>query len=124
MTTTIYEMGHQHLVIIVAPVPTRAQQASAVTAFNTYLRARGVTAAEVDLTPANLAWRQNLAGTQVLISLPYKTRLTRVMAGRAADWLTARGVTIISTYNQADAVQWAALQTLLAGPLWSAPTPF
>ena len=121
--TTIYEKGHQHLVIVLSPVPTRAQQASAVSAFNTYLRTRGVTAAEVDLTPANLVWQPNLAGTQVLISIPYQTRLTRTLAQRVADWLEARGFVVVATYDQADEIQWAALQTLLAGPLWTTPRP-
>ena len=116
-------MGHQHYVVILSPVPTQAQQANAVTAFNTYLRLRNITATEVDLTPANLGWRVNLAETQVLISIPYKTRLTQTMAARAADWLTDRGVVVVATYNQANVVQWAALQTLLAGPEWSRPFP-
>ena len=121
---TIYEMGHQHLYIIVSPIPTRAQQTSAVTAFNTYLRNQGIAADVVDLSRANLDWRVSVDGTQVLLSIPYKTRLTRAMAQRAADWLTARGFAIIGTYDQTDATQWAALQTLLASPAWTRPGPF
>jgi len=123
--STIYEMGgHQHLYIIVSPVPTRAQQTSAVTAFNTYLRNQGVPADVVDLSRANFGWRVSVDGTQVLVSIPYKTRLTQAMAQRASDWLTARGFAIVATFDQADATQQAALHTLLASPAWTRPSPF
>ena len=118
MVRTEYPMQHNHLYIVVDRVFTNREKI----AFRDWANANLDHGFAFD--SENFSWRQNVAGTQCIISIPYKdgTTITKARAEQLRDRVnTMVPGSVVKTYDDAVSDEKANLDTLLASKTWALP---